>query len=172
MVLLVITMIFASIFVTFGCLEDDENSKPEDTLIEFFKTVDTQDGEEAMDLFASKFVDNETVKNKREEMMDDISNGNFTIESFEIKNVNMKEDMNESEKEDMDDFASYCENRTDKDIHSYSRIKVNITQSFSQDSENFTSEIEMPLVKITSDWYLTNILYADYLYQNIPAGNP
>lgn len=171
MVLMVITLVIGSIFITFGCLEDNGGNTPEDTLIEFFKSVDTQDGEEAMDLFASKFVDNETIKEKLNQMKKDISNGNFTIEDYEIKEVRLEEDMNQTEREEMDKFASFCENNTDKDVQSYSRIKVNMTETFS-DGENFTDEIELPLIKIDDSWYLTNILYADYLYQSIPAGNP
>ncbi len=171
MVLLIITLLFGSIFVTFGCLEDDESRTPEDTLIEFFKSVDSEDGKEAMDLFASRFVDNESIEEKMKQMKRDISNGNFTVEEYEIKDVELEEDMNQTEREDMDKFANFCENYTDKDVQSYCRIKVNMTETFSS-GENYTGEVRLPLVKIDDSWYLTNILYAKYLYESLPTGGP
>lgn len=158
-----------SIFISIGCLEDDGGNSPEDALIEFFKSVDTQDGKEAMALFASKFVDNETIEEKREQMKEDISNGNMTIERYSIKEVRFKEDMNQTEKEDMNKFADFCENYTDKDVQSYCRVNVNLTESFS-DGQNYTGEVELPLIKIDDAWYLTDILYADYMYRNLPTG--
>ena len=170
-VILVMTLLIGSIFVTFGCLEDEGGNSPEDALIEFFKSVDTQEGKEAMSLFASKFVDNETIEEKREQMREDISNGNMTIERYSIKEVRLKEDMNQTEKEGMDKFADFCENYTDKDVQSYCRVNVNLTESFSN-GQNFTGEVELPLIKIDDGWYLTNLLYASYLYRNLPVDGP
>ncbi len=157
-----------SIFISVGCMEDSESRTPKGTLIEFFEKIDTKNGKEAVDLLASKFVDNETIEKKREQMIKDISNGNMTIETFEIKDIEMKEDMNQTEKDKMGEFVSYCENHTDKDIQSYCKIKVNMTRSFTDEKENHTSESEFPLIKIDDEWYLPNILFSYYLYESLP----
>ncbi len=150
--------IFLFIFLLVsGCTEEnnDDKADPEDRFREYIHLIDEGELDDALELTDFKFSDNESAENEMKEELMEIEE--ISINSLDIKYEN---DLNQTQKETIDQFIPNIEDALDIEIDDYAIIRGNFTVKETWDSQNYYNEESYFCIYVDNNWY--TCLHAEY----------